>query len=155
MTDDVEAAGNAVTGVTEWCLGERFRTAATRRRCVTGDFTRRVSCRPSLAIVLATVSESLVGASVSPVVAAILLDPVGAAGRLAAPPSRDSVTAPAVAVNTAAATRPSTSRFRPLSGFDSREDRPRTSRWRGGGTLRRRAGRSSAEPRGALGRAVV
>ncbi len=45
--------------------------------------------------------------------------------------------------------------FAPARDFDSPEARPRTSRLRVGGTLRRRAGWSSAEPRGALGRAVV
>jgi hypothetical protein len=73
--------------VIKWCRFERFRTLAKRRCCLSGDFTRRVSCCSSLVIALATVSKNLLGASVSPVVAASLLDRIGAGGRLAVPPS--------------------------------------------------------------------
>ena len=87
LTGDVEAAGATVAWVTKWCRFERFRTLAKRRCCLTGDFTRRVSCRSSVLIALATVSKNLVGASVSPVVAASPLDRMGAGGRLAVPPT--------------------------------------------------------------------
>jgi hypothetical protein len=83
----VEAAGARVAWVTEWCRVERFRTVATRRWCVTGDLTRRVSCRSSLAIALPAALKNLVGASLNAAVAASLLDRMGVVGRLAVLPS--------------------------------------------------------------------
>jgi hypothetical protein len=87
LAGNVEAAGATVAWVTKRWRVERFRTVATRRCCLTGDLTRGVSCRASLAIALATVSKSLLGASVNPLVAARLLDRTGGVGRLAVLPS--------------------------------------------------------------------
>ena len=87
LAGDVEAAGATVGWVAKLCRFERFRTLAKRRCCLTGDFTRRVSCCSSLVIAFATALKSLVGASMNPVVAASLLDRMGAVGRLAVPPS--------------------------------------------------------------------
>jgi hypothetical protein len=84
---DVEAAGATIAWVTKWCLVECLRTVVTRRWCPTDDLTGRVSCRSSLAIALAAVSKTLVGVSVSPLVAASLLDRTGVVGWLAVPPS--------------------------------------------------------------------
>ena len=81
---DVEAT---VVWVTTWRRAERFRTLATRRCPLAGDLTRGVSGRSALAIALAAALKNLVGASVSPVVAASLLDRMGVGGRLAVPPS--------------------------------------------------------------------
>jgi hypothetical protein len=87
VAGDLEAAGATVAWVTKWCRAERFRTAATPRGCLTGDSSRRVSSRSSLAIALAMLSKGLVGASVNPVVAARLLDRAGVGGRSALPPN--------------------------------------------------------------------
>lgn len=87
VAGDVEAAAATVAWVTKWCRVERFRIAATRRWCLTGDLTRRVSSRSSFAIALAMLSKGLVGASANPVVAARLPDRARVGGRLALPPS--------------------------------------------------------------------
>jgi hypothetical protein len=86
LAGDVGAAAATVGWVTKWCRVDRFRTLATRLWCLTGDLTRRARCRSSLAMALATVSKILVGASVTPVVAANLLDRPVVAGRLAVAP---------------------------------------------------------------------
>ena len=86
VAGDVEAAGAPLAWVTEWCRVERFRAGATRRRCLAGDLTRRVSCRPSLAIALAAAARNLDGAGVNAVVPASLPDRIEVRGGTDLPP---------------------------------------------------------------------
>ncbi len=95
-----------------WCRVERFRAGASRRRCLTGDFWPRASCRSSLATALAA-ARKLLGPRVNALAAANLLGRAAVVGRTGVPPSTYSIPAVAVAVRAAAQATKSAIRLRP------------------------------------------